>query len=140
MLPKRDLTYQNLCPDHLRIFFIAKLSTKTFQENYTDGAQAAGSIRKDKIYFFDYYIFDIGMHLPGRRDVQNPNIINQKYKTYMYAPFHTPLSLTRLALCRPRQRSLPESAVLCKFDVNHTAGYAKAQALRGGAPLDACGV
>ena len=69
VLPKRDLTYQNLCPDHLRNFFIAKLSPKTFQENYTDGAQTAGSIRKDKRDFFDYYIFDIGMHLPEGRDV-----------------------------------------------------------------------
>ena len=57
--PKHDLTYQNLCPDHLRIFFIAKLSPKTFQENYTDGAQAAGSIRKDKWDFFVYYISGI---------------------------------------------------------------------------------
>ena len=53
---KRELMYQNLCPDHLRIFFIAKLSSKRVQENYTDGTQAAGSIRKQKIYLFVYYI------------------------------------------------------------------------------------
>ena len=52
MLPKRQLTYQKLCPDHLRIFFIAKLSTKRVQENYTAVAQAAASIRKDKKYVF----------------------------------------------------------------------------------------
>ena len=56
---KRELMYQNLCPDHLRIFFIAKLSTKRVQENYTDVAQAAGSIRKDKWDFFVYYISGI---------------------------------------------------------------------------------
>ena len=56
MLPKRDLTYQKLCLDHLRIFLIAKYSTKRVQENSTDGAQAAGSIRKDKLYFFVHYI------------------------------------------------------------------------------------
>ena len=55
MLPKRDLTYQSLWPDHLRIFFIAKLSTKRVQENYTDGVQAARSVRKEKIYLFVLY-------------------------------------------------------------------------------------
>ena len=53
---KRYLTYQNLCPDHLRIFFIAKLSTKTVQENCSYVVQAAESIQKDKLNIFVYYI------------------------------------------------------------------------------------
>ena len=52
------MTYQTLCPDHLRNFFIAKLSTKRVQENYTDAARAAGSIRKLK-WDFLFTIFPI---------------------------------------------------------------------------------
>ena len=53
---KRDLTYQNLFPHQLRIFFIAKLSPTSVQENYTDSAQAAGSIQKQKCDYFVHYI------------------------------------------------------------------------------------
>jgi len=36
--------------------FIAKLSTKRVQENCSDVVQAAGSIQKDKLNIFVYYI------------------------------------------------------------------------------------
>ena len=65
----REVTYQNVCPDHLRNLFIEKLSPKRVQENYTDSAQAAGSIQELKLYYFVHYISDIGMHLPEERDV-----------------------------------------------------------------------
>ena len=59
--PKHDLTYQNLCPDHLRIFLKSKLSIKSVQENSIYSVQATGSIRKQKSDFL--FLFSVSSKL-----------------------------------------------------------------------------
>ena len=54
-------------PIDLRIFY-RKIEHQMSMGKCSQYPEPARTMRKDKLYFFVDYIFDIGMHLPGRRE------------------------------------------------------------------------